>query len=414
MRLKPFKKEKFTNKKRISIIIMASLATIFLFIAIYQSFAVYNFKLSERIIDAKVGSLYDIRTLAIYIDGEPQPDLTDFPKDKDFDKVECFANGEPLNEDDIKGVWDFENNALSIKGFAQRSECNIHFITPRVVTITFNANGANLGSGVNVNVTRNCTIIKPATTCTVTPPTITRAGWTIHGFSTTNQASWTNPASTSVSANATHHAITSRTVTLTNLIVNGSFESGWPGGWEQGWGWSPPPLETSGCSHGSRCIRFDANQNGGIVRGLPTLRPTANHHYYSSAMFRSTTNLNPSNIVELQWYTGWGATEIMRFTPNAQQSSTTWRRITSSINRIVNPSPNNWTFRAYMNENNRNDTVWLDALMLINLTSSFGADNEPTVNWMNANINNFAAVNSQNYFEGTSPRSVTVWNRTHM
>ena len=87
MKLKPFKKEKLNNKKKVTMIILGSLAFIFLFIAIYQSFAVYNLKLSERIVDAKVGSLYDIRTLAIFIDGDPKPDLTKFPTDKTFYSV---------------------------------------------------------------------------------------------------------------------------------------------------------------------------------------------------------------------------------------------------------------------------------------------------------------------------------------
>jgi len=91
MKLKPFKKEKLNNKKKLTMIILGSLAFIFLFIAIYQSFAVYNLKLSERVVDSKVGSLYDIRTLAIFINNEPQPGLTDFPSDADFDRIECFS-----------------------------------------------------------------------------------------------------------------------------------------------------------------------------------------------------------------------------------------------------------------------------------------------------------------------------------
>jgi len=128
MRLKPFKKEKRSKKYKITMIILSSLCFIFLFIAIYQSFAAYNIKHSERIVDAKVGSMYDIRALAIFIDGEPQPNMTDFPTDKDFDKVECSVNGEPV---DIDAVW--ENDSLTLSGFTHKTNCNVYFLSQPIL-----------------------------------------------------------------------------------------------------------------------------------------------------------------------------------------------------------------------------------------------------------------------------------------
>jgi len=125
MRLKPFKKEKRSNRYKLTMIILSSLAFIFLFIAIYQSFAAYNIKHSETIVDAKVGSLYDIRLLAIYIDGEPQPEMTEFPKDKEFSHVRCYVDGE--YRENITGTW--ENDSLTIKLFTSKTDCNVYFIT---------------------------------------------------------------------------------------------------------------------------------------------------------------------------------------------------------------------------------------------------------------------------------------------
>ena len=84
MKIKPFKKEKISNKKKITMIIVGSIAIVILFMVIYQSFSVYNLKLSETIIDAKIGSLDDVKTLAIFIDGQHQTGMNDFP-------TKCFS-----------------------------------------------------------------------------------------------------------------------------------------------------------------------------------------------------------------------------------------------------------------------------------------------------------------------------------
>jgi len=124
MKLKPFKKEKRSNKYKLTMIILSSLAFIFLFIAIYQSFAAYNIKHSERIVDSKVGSMYDVRSMAIFIDGEPQPGMTDFPTDKRFSHVRCYVDGE--FKENITGVW--ENEALTINGLTHKTDCNVYFV----------------------------------------------------------------------------------------------------------------------------------------------------------------------------------------------------------------------------------------------------------------------------------------------
>jgi len=126
MRLKPFKKEKLTNKQKKILIALSSLCFIFLFIAIYQSFAAYNIKHSETIVDAKVGSMYDIRVLAIYLDGEHQPNMTTFPTDNAFfTHVRCYVEGE--FRENIIGIW--ENDSLEISGFTSKTDCNVYFVS---------------------------------------------------------------------------------------------------------------------------------------------------------------------------------------------------------------------------------------------------------------------------------------------
>jgi len=123
VRLKPFKKEKLNNKQKKILIALSSLAFIFLFIAIYQSFAAYNIKHSETFINAKVGSMYDIRIIGIYIDNKLQANMSEFPKDKRFLRVRCYVNGE--FQESITGEW--IDNQLTIKGFKGKTDCNVYF-----------------------------------------------------------------------------------------------------------------------------------------------------------------------------------------------------------------------------------------------------------------------------------------------
>jgi len=125
MKIKPFKKEKISNKKKITMIIVGSIAIVILFMVIYQSFSVYNLKLSETIIDAKVGPLSDIKTMAIFIDDVHQTGMNDFPTDKKFDRVRCYENG--VWNQNITGVW--ESNSLTINNFTKNTDCNVYFIS---------------------------------------------------------------------------------------------------------------------------------------------------------------------------------------------------------------------------------------------------------------------------------------------
>jgi len=81
----------------------------------------------------------------------------------------------------------------------------------RVLTATFVANGSQIGA-----TTLTCTAPQNGS-CTVTAPSITRANWSIIGWSTNvNATSGTNPgAQLSLNANTTFNAITERTLTVT-------------------------------------------------------------------------------------------------------------------------------------------------------------------------------------------------------
>ena len=90
-------------------------------------------------------------------------------------------------------------------------------ITSKDKSFTFNANGATLSK-----TSASCTIQNSATTCSITLPTITRSGFTITGFntsdsSTTAASGWTSGAKVNVDKDTalTWYAVTSKKITIT-------------------------------------------------------------------------------------------------------------------------------------------------------------------------------------------------------
>ena len=86
-------------------------------------------------------------------------------------------------------------------------------ITSKVVTASFNANGATIGS-----TSQNCTMYNTNDSCSITTPSITRSGFTITGWGTSASATSATVvanASLSLSSNATYYAVTSKVVTVT-------------------------------------------------------------------------------------------------------------------------------------------------------------------------------------------------------
>ena len=516
MRLKAIK-EKISNKKKISIVIVGSIAMILLFMVIYQSFSVYNLKLSETIIDAKIGSLDDVKTMAIFIDNEHQTGMNDFPTDKEFSHIRCYENEE--HRPSITGVW--ENNSLTINGFTSNIDCNVYFvsveeititfyangatlntptgctnsgnnrictctikfpettcritntptiarsgnqsntilgwqlstaanqqvaatgwvpstitgngtasasssefaspqlnanatynaITSQVIRVTFTANGTNLGSGINTNVTRDCTRWNAGTSCTVTPPTITRAGWSNHGWRATNQNNNSGTApSTSVSANATWFAITSRAVTMTNMITNGSFENNLTG-WVVNasspvWVHLLSDLDTGMRAHGTRSILFPVRVPSHIGISRQMSAPISNNSYYSSIRTVGTVGANVGDRL-FDWLRIDGDHNNKLTFNLGFPSSSSWTRYSGIV--VAGPAVNTsspWHLRMVV-VNNGGNVLRADALMLINLTAAFGAGSEPRQSWVDARVDELI------YWEGDRA-PITVWNREHM
>jgi len=298
---------------------------------------------------------------------------------------------------------EFNLNAGFIHNTLDLTSVIIGPYTPDEIVITFNANGSTLNTPTGCTNSGNnrvcrCRPNPPATNCNITPPSVTRPSpWAIHGWRATNQnnSSGTAPSNT-VSANATWFAITSRSVTLTNLVTNSSFENNFIG-WDTTYG-HQATIATSGCFHGTRCLRFPANVGTHILhQDISQNLLIRGQQYYGSAMIRGNAgNTNAGNA--FQWNSGDNNLTAITFFMNQPFTNTTWAR----ASRVETVHANAdfsipWRFRIFI-ANNTQD-AFADALIVINLTSAFGAGQEPNRTWLDANINWFDVTINQ-----------TVWN----
>lgn len=101
-----------------------------------------------------------------------------------------------------------------------KSNATYYAITSKTLKATFNKNGANSIGSTSLS----CNLYNSETSCTVTAPTITRSGWTIVGWNTSNTATTANcrvEKTLTLKSNATYYAITSKSVAA-YFIKNGS------------------------------------------------------------------------------------------------------------------------------------------------------------------------------------------------
>ena len=214
---------------------------------------------------------------------------------------------------------------------------------------------------------------------TLTNPT--RSGYAFLGWvgsnGSTPQSSVTIPSGSS--GDKSYSAIWKSPYTLTNMIKNGSFESG-----STNWSLSGANV-VSGGYNGSYSLRFDP---GGISMSSQTLSqsaPTLNHKYYFSVMFKSASNYTKSDS-RYEWYYTDANNATMFVHKNTASAS--WQR--NSTIGVVTANTYlgyQWNIRNFVRESNI--YTYADSLLLIDLTAAFGAGNEPSKEWCDSNINYF-------------------------
>ncbi len=177
---------------------------------------------------------------------------------------------------------------------------------------------------------------------------------------------------------------------IKNIVTNGSFENG-----STSWSLSNATIVTGG-SHGGSSIRFSHN-NGADYTSMSTQAmqpPILNHFYYGSLMFKSSTKSPLFGSVmdsRYEWFSKDGVNSKMTFTTKAINGNS-WVKL-SSIKTITADTylGNTWILRNFMR--GATDYTYADALIIIDLTATFGSGNEPDKAWCDSHIN---------YFDGTT------------
>ena len=170
--------------------------------------------------------------------------------------------------------------------------------------------------------------------------------------------------------------------TITNLVTNGSFESG-----DSNWTLSNTTI-VSGGYHGSKALRF--NSGNSLSTQTLAIKPVIEHKYYGSLMFKSSLTFTATDD-RYDWYNTEDMNGRMIFARKNMQV-TNWTRI-SYVQSIDAETylGTDWIIRNFVTNSNANS--YADALILIDLTETFGSGSEPTRDWCDKHIN---------YFDGTT------------
>lgn len=179
--------------------------------------------------------------------------------------------------------------------------------------------------------------------------------------------------------------VTYQPYTATNLITNGSFENGLTG-------WTSDKVDiVNDAYHGNNSLRFnysntEKDYTAMTTQTLSIKSPILNHKYYGSLMFKSSSTFNTVDD-RYEWYYDDIHQAVLKFS-HKKIKTLKWTRL-STVTEITSNTylSNNWEIRNF--EKGANDYSYSDALILIDLTETFGAGNEPNKEWCDKHINFF-------------------------
>lgn len=162
--------------------------------------------------------------------------------------------------------------------------------------------------------------------------------------------------------------------TITNLVKNGSFEN--MSTWTT---WLNNPADTSDAKYGNKSLRLG---NGDALAQSSIAKPVVGHKYYGREWIKTNGDLTATDcrfeiisvdiIPEEPHVFGWN-----------RGNHPDWTMISSviTIDRAEAPS---YIVRTFTVKGSVD--AWVDGLMIVDLTSTFGVGNEPTKEWCDINI----------------------------
>ena len=189
--------------------------------------------------------------------------------------------------------------------------------------------------------------------------------------------------------------------TFVNLIKNGSFETNeaWTT-WE-----GENSFSTSEKYDGNRSFRMAVSNLAS--QAIPT--PIVGHKYYAREYIKSTGEISPEDCrfeiyggdgIGLNWIFGLNLGNFPQWT------------IISGIAEIDVVNASSYTLRTFAV--NPKSTVYLDGIMLIDLTACCGAGNEPSKEWCDLNIPYFEGEKSLEWVSGKEPEYQNIKTRPYL
>ena len=173
--------------------------------------------------------------------------------------------------------------------------------------------------------------------------------------------------------------------TITNMIKNGDFEKD-----AANWELSGASITSDEKYSGGKSLMLSPNTTAMSTQTLSSTAPVLNHKYYGSIMYKTVSGLTAADN-RFEWYNTDNSDALMVFA-NKKDTQGKWERL-SGIGQITSTSylDKSWYVRNFMV--NATTNSYVDEVMIVDLTETFGAGNEPTKEWCDENIN---------YFEGTT------------
>lgn len=167
-------------------------------------------------------------------------------------------------------------------------------------------------------------------------------------------------------------------VSLTNIVPNGNFEE------DSGWGGNS--YNTSNHHSGNRCNYFPSGttQVGSI--STPTM-PIVGHKYYGRHWLFCEGNNQPADC-RFEWYAGDGPGLNFVFGLN-RGNYPSWG-FESSVITVDQVNASSYTVRNFVV--NSTAEMFVDDLLIVDLTEAFGSGQEPSKDWCDKNIPDFVGT----------------------
>lgn len=118
-----------------------------------------------------------------------------------------------------------------------------------------------------------------------------------------------------------------------------------------------------------------------MTQAMP--KPIANHKYYGALRWRTAGSSFSAADDRFEWYNSDASNGTMVFAHKNIATNGQWVLL-SSIQSLSSVASGSWQLRNFTV--NSTDDSWCTKMMIIDLTDTFGAGNEPTKEWCDANI----------------------------